>query len=62
MQSPYSLLAVQEILDIADHIVVLNFGTVLASGSSKEISTNTEVQKAYFGSSFKPNQEQPSHV
>lgn len=53
--------AVQEILDIADHIVVLNFGTVLATGSSMEISTNTEVQKAYFGSSFKAKQEQLSH-
>ena len=54
--------AVQEVLNIADHVVVLDFGTVLASGSPLEISNNIEVQKAYFGSSYIAKQEQLSHA
>ena len=41
--------AVQEVLDIADRVVVLNFGTVLASGTPREITENPLVQQAYFG-------------
>jgi branched-chain amino acid transport system permease protein len=48
--------AVQEVLDIADHIVVLNFGTVLMEGSATEVSNSKEVQEAYFGKSFTPEQ------
>ena len=54
--------AVQEVLNIADHVVVLDFGTVLATGSPMEISNNIEVQKAYFGSSYIAKQEQLSHA
>ena len=49
--------AVQEIMAIADEVVVLNFGTVLAHGSPSEISSNAEVQEAYFGSTFKARTE-----
>ena len=47
--------AVQEVLDIADQVVVLNFGTVLAAGSPAEISGNAAVQEAYFGAAVRPN-------
>ena len=43
--------AVQEVLDIADHVVVLDFGKVLASGTPAEIARNEDVQRAYFGTS-----------
>lgn len=45
--------AVPEIMAIADHVVVLNFGTVLADGSPRDISSNVDVQQAYFGTSSK---------
>ncbi len=53
--------AVQEVLNITDHIVVLNFGTVLATGSPQEISDNVEVQKAYFGPTFAAKRAQLLH-
>lgn len=37
------------VMDCADTITVLNFGTVLAEGMPDEIRANTEVQRAYFG-------------
>jgi len=41
--------AVQEVLSIADSVVVLDFGKVLAAGSPAEIQDNPEVLAAYFG-------------
>jgi branched-chain amino acid transport system permease protein len=46
--------AVHEVLDIADEIVVLDFGRVLAKGTPREIQRNTEVQRAYFGTPAAP--------
>ena len=46
--------AVQEVLGIADHVVVLNFGTVLVAGSPAEITRDTAVQEAYFGTASHP--------
>ena len=43
--------AVQEVLNISDHVVVLDFGQVIAFGAPQEIQRNPEVQRAYFGSS-----------
>ncbi|MFT3818886.1 MAG: branched-chain amino acid ABC transporter ATP-binding protein/permease [Rubrivivax sp.] len=43
--------AVQEVLGIADHVVVLDFGKVLAAGTPREIQANPEVLAAYFGKS-----------
>lgn len=42
--------AVQEVLSIADHVVVLDFGEVIAAGSPREIQNHEAVQRAYFGS------------
>ncbi len=42
--------AVQEVLDVCDKVVVLDFGRLLASGLPAEIRRNEEVKKAYFGS------------
>ncbi|QHE84868.1 branched-chain amino acid ABC transporter ATP-binding protein/permease [Hydrogenophaga sp. BPS33] len=42
--------AVQEVLSISDHVVVLDFGQVIATGSPREIQSHPEVQRAYFGS------------
>jgi branched-chain amino acid transport system permease protein len=41
--------AVQEVLDLADQVVVLDFGRLLASGRPQEIRSNPEVIRAYFG-------------
>lgn len=46
--------AVQEVLSIADRIVVLEFGRLLAEGSPAEIRDNAEVHRAYFGSDGVP--------
>ena len=41
--------AVQEVLSIADKVLVLDFGRTLASGSPAEIRRDPEVMRAYFG-------------
>jgi len=43
------------VVGMADHISVLNFGTLLAEGSAQEISANRDVQEAYFGGRSKAN-------
>ena len=43
--------AVQEVLSLADKVVVLDFGKMLATGEPDSIRRNPEVMKAYFGSS-----------
>jgi len=38
------------VMDLSDHIIVLDFGQVLASGTPAEISENIDVVAAYLGS------------
>ncbi|MBL0085802.1 MAG: ABC transporter ATP-binding protein [Ideonella sp.] len=38
------------VMDLSDHVVVLNFGEVIARGTPKEVQDNPEVVKAYLGS------------
>lgn len=38
------------VMDISDHIIVLNFGQVIASGMPAQVQNNPEVARAYFGS------------
>lgn len=38
-----------EVMDIADHILVLNFGQKIAEGIPEEIQTNPEVISVYPG-------------
>ncbi len=40
------------VMEVADEIVVLNFGRMLAEGSSDEISRNQKVIEAYLGSDY----------
>jgi branched-chain amino acid transport system ATP-binding protein len=37
------------IMDVADHVVVLDFGRVVAIGEPREIKTNPKVIRAYIG-------------
>ncbi len=54
--------AVQEVFNIADHVVVLDFGQVIASGTPRDIQRNPDVQRAYFGSVAQPTQEDAAHA
>ena len=38
------------VMDLSDHVVVLNFGQVIAEGEPDQVQSNPEVVKAYLGS------------
>ena len=38
------------VMDLSDHVVVLNFGEVIARGTPREVQDNPEVVRAYLGS------------
>jgi branched-chain amino acid transport system ATP-binding protein len=38
------------VMDIANHVVVLNFGQVIGEGTPAEVRANPEVVRAYLGS------------
>jgi len=37
------------VMDISDHVVVLNFGTVIAQGRPRDVTANEQVIQAYLG-------------
>jgi branched-chain amino acid transport system ATP-binding protein len=38
------------VMDISDHVTVLNFGQVMASGKPSDVTCNPDIIRAYLGS------------
>ncbi|MDR9380689.1 MAG: hypothetical protein RI560_03320 [Natronomonas sp.] len=39
----------EAVMDVADQVVVLNFGEIIAKGTPEEVTSDEDVQKAYLG-------------
>lgn len=48
-----TIMLIEHIMDavmtLSDHIIVINFGSMIAEGSPEEVAHNEQVQEAYFG-------------
>ena len=53
--------AVQEVFNLADQVVVLDFGQVIATGTPQEIQHNADVQRAYIGKAAAAAKEERAH-
>jgi ABC-type branched-subunit amino acid transport system ATPase component/ABC-type branched-subunit amino acid transport system permease subunit len=54
--------AVHEIFDLADNVVVLDFGCVIARGTPEQIRNDAKVQEAYFGITESGTAEAAAHA
>jgi branched-chain amino acid transport system ATP-binding protein len=50
------------VMGIADHVLVLDFGRVIAQGTPAQVQANPDVIKAYLGEDFGSKQQEDAFI